>query len=383
MKILILSTVNGCSWAGTEEVWYQFAKVAIEKGHKIMLAADHEIAAAHQVSILKSKGLLVSSRRPFKPSRLYLVKQKIFDDHHAAIRWKPDICLINSGSPLDLEYCAYLREFVDCLVCPKAFFCHFNSDRLAVRDRGKLAGFFQEMDVLVFVNEANKLQLESQLATDFPKAKVILNSSRLRLSHPLPLPETEKVAFANVGRLDTYWKGQDILIEIFSTPNWSRRNWSLEFFGVGKDKAYLEKLIELRGLNGSAFLGGYEGSVQQIWENRSILLLPSRGEGTPLVVLEAMMCGRPVVATDVGGNSEIIHDGITGYISDAPTVKSFGRTLERAWAERKMWREMGANAHEHAKKLAMTKPADELLGVLENVLTERSGKHSSFQHLKN
>ena len=103
MKILIVSTITGCSWAGTEEVWYQFAKYALSQGHQVMLAADEQICCSEQVAELQRMGLLVSKRRMWRPTRLYLAKQKIRHDHFSAIKWCPDICLINAGSPLDLE----------------------------------------------------------------------------------------------------------------------------------------------------------------------------------------------------------------------------------------------------------------------------------------
>jgi len=44
-----------------------------------------------------------------------------------------------------------------------------------------------------------------------------------------------------------------------------------------------------------------------------------------------MLCARPVVATDVAGNSEVVEDGITGFLADAPTVRNLGNAMERLW----------------------------------------------------
>ena len=79
-----------------------------------------------------------------------------------------------------------------------------------------------------------------------------------------------------------------------------------------------------------------------------LLVLPSRAEGTPLALVEAMLCGRPAVITDVGGNAEWIADGRTGFVAEAASARSFGATLERAWLARADWQKMGLQARDVA-----------------------------------
>jgi glycosyltransferase involved in cell wall biosynthesis len=76
--------------------------------------------------------------------------------------------------------------------------------------------------------------------------------------------------------------------------------------------------------------------------------MPSRSEGTPLALVEAMICGRPSVVTDVGGNLEWVEEPRNGFIAEAPTVRSFGKALERAWMARDRWPSLGAAAREDA-----------------------------------
>lgn len=366
MKILVLSTISGCEWAGTEEVWCQFAELALSSGHQVMLAADYQVASNERVRAMQGNGLLVSSRRPFRPQRLYQLKEGLFPDHIAAVHWNPHVCLINAGSPLDLEFCPYLNFLLSRIQCKKVFFCHFNSDRLVFNNRTKTAQLLASMDGLVFVSESNKTLLENQLAREFSNACVIQNSSRIMLDSPLPYPSLDSIRFANVARLETFWKGQDLAIQIMSQQPWGDRRWCLDFFGTGKDREYILQLLDLRKLTSKARLCGYERSLESIWSSRHMLLLPSRGEGTPLVILEAMMCGRPVIATDVGGNSEIVEDGVTGYLAEAPTVRSFGKAMERAWESRSQWDTMGAMAYEKSTKYLKKNPAKLLMEYIAN-----------------
>ena len=46
--------------------------------------------------------------------------------------------------------------------------------------------------------------------------------------------------------------------------------------------------------------------VEEIWASNHVLVMPSRAEGFPLAIVEAMLCARPVLASDVAGNSEIV-----------------------------------------------------------------------------
>ena len=90
-----------------------------------------------------------------------------------------------------------------------------------------------------------------------------------------------------------------------------------------------------------------------------MLVLPSRYEGLPLALVEAMWCGRPAVVTDVGGNAEVCSDGETGFLSVAPTVELLDEALERAWAQRDNWQAMGRVARARAEKLIPRAPVEE------------------------
>jgi glycosyltransferase involved in cell wall biosynthesis len=86
------------------------------------------------------------------------------------------------------------------------------------------------------------------------------------------------------------------------------------------------------------------------------MVVPSRTEGLPLALVEAMLCGRPVVATDVAG-AEVIEDGVSGFLAEAPTVGCMGNALERFWARKEDAREIGATAAKRIRRLVPPDPA--------------------------
>jgi glycosyltransferase involved in cell wall biosynthesis len=51
-------------------------------------------------------------------------------------------------------------------------------------------------------------------------------------------------------------------------------------------------------------------------------------------MMEAMLCARPVIATDIAGHREVIEDGVTGFLADAPAASSISAALERFWERR-------------------------------------------------
>ncbi len=201
-----------------------------------------------------------------------------------------------------------------------------------------------------------------------PAARVILNPVRISLAEPLPWPAAGAIRFGSVARLETLWKGQDLLLEILSKPPWPSRDWLLSFFGEGPDHEHLKNAVKFFGLESRVTFRGYVRDLKEVWADHHALIMPSRGEGLPLAILEAMICGRPTVATDVGGNYEILEDGVSGFIAEAATPRSFGKTLETAWKEQSRWQQMGQTAHQFAKKLISSDPSRKLL----DYLTERS-----------
>ena len=135
-----------------------------------------------------------------------------------------------------------------------------------------------------------------------------------------------------------------MLVKALSLPAWSQRDWLLDIFGEGPFRSYYEELVAQLRLSDRVKFCGFQSDVRRIWASHHLLALTSQYEGTPLVIVEAMLLGRPVLATDVGGAREWVIDGQTGFLAQAPTVASVAAALERAWAARAGWEEIGAAA---------------------------------------
>ena len=112
-------------------------------------------------------------------------------------------------------------------------------------------------------------------------------------------------------------------------------------------------------------------NIADVWRDHHALVLPSRFEGLPLSIVEAMLSERPVIATDVAGNKELLQDDVTGFIAAAPTVMHLDEAMERAWQRRGEWRTIGRAAGEAARAVLPKDPArafaDKLLAVAETL----------------
>jgi glycosyltransferase involved in cell wall biosynthesis len=85
--------------------------------------------------------------------------------------------------------------------------------------------------------------------------------------------------------------------------------------GEGPTRAVVEADVARAGLQSQIAFAGDSREVEQILSKSHIFVLPSRWEGFPLTILEAMRAGLPVVASDVGGVREAVIDGHTGFLT--------------------------------------------------------------------
>ncbi|MEQ8896901.1 MAG: glycosyltransferase [Roseovarius sp.] len=136
-------------------------------------------------------------------------------------------------------------------------------------------------------------------------------------AEPGPMPEGG-LRLVNIGRLSEQ-KGQLILMPVMSRVAGAVEDAHLTLIGDGELRGALESEISARGLEREVTLAGWqtEEEVRAALAGCHALVLPSFAEGLPMVIMEAMAAGRPVIATYVAGIPELVQEGATGWLVPA------------------------------------------------------------------
>jgi glycosyltransferase involved in cell wall biosynthesis len=368
MKVAFISTVQGHHWPGSEYLWSACAERLLKMQHQVVVSASLDLREAKPIESLQSKGASVHLV-PAVSGRVSRIRQRFFNPFQHLSKQNLDLMVISSGSAYDPVYRPALGKFLCETNIPFVFICHFNAETFWVDDpmREMMATIYQKAKTTVFVSRDNQRLTERQLGMAIPRAEIIVPPLCLNLAEPLPWPG--KVAdapwrFACVARLESRWKGQDVLFEVLADDKWKSRNYTLSLFGQGAEESYLRKLSQFYGLEKKVVFAGFSNPTA-IWHEHHLQVLAARGEGGPMVITEGMMCGRVAVTTRCGFNADYILDGQTGFIAQFATPECFGANMEEAWNRREDWQAMGAMAHRSIKeKTADFNASERLLKLL-------------------
>lgn len=133
-----------------------------------------------------------------------------------------------------------------------------------------------------------------------------------------------------VGRLAAV-KGLPILLESLSCLKQQHPDILLTVIGDGSDRAYLEQMTADLDLKDNVKFVGYksQAEVRKYLEGGDVFVSSSFAEGVPVVLMEAMAAGVPVVAPQIAGISELVENGVSGYVVPAGDTVSLTQSIEK------------------------------------------------------
>lgn len=122
-------------------------------------------------------------------------------------------------------------------------------------------------------------------------------------------------------------KGFDNLIAAAASISSKTQGVGFVIFGEGPLRTQLTELIARNNLDEHFVLPGFSSDLEQLLPSADVFVIPSRTEGLPVVLLEAMSAGLPTVATVVGGIPEVIEDGVDGFLVPPNDVEQLSRMI--------------------------------------------------------
>lgn len=246
-------------------------------------------------------------------------------------RLRPDVVHINICTPWE---CA--TGLFAALTLPNARVVRVDQLPLRTTDAVKLwrtRALSLRVDAHVAVGEASARQMEDFYAlgrrsvVSIPNCVPEITQNPIPPSAPLPASGEgigEGLVIGSVGRLDAM-KGHDILLRAVAQLDGVR----VVILGEGGQRMDLEKLADELKVSDRLELPGWVDNPRAYLPQFDIFAMPSRSEGFPLAIVEAMLAARPVVATRVGSVAEAVTDGETGLLINKDDVEGLTAALRR------------------------------------------------------
>jgi len=361
MRLAFVTTMHGSRWGASEELWSQTAAQLQQAGHDVLASVVYWPRLSDNVRALAKQGISLKTHPSDRDGLARRIWNKATFSYRRSYdclkRFKPDLVVISQGyNSGGLDWARVCRE----VSIPYVIIVHCNGEHWPFADQelGNAVASYIAARKVFCVSRQNLDLLRLQLGEPLENGEVVWNPYKVLPDCIPDWPNESKVwRMACVGRLDLPHKGQDLLVRILARPEWRERPIELNLLGEGPYEQSLRRLCRMLDLNNVHFRGYVKG-VRAIWEQNHLLVQPSRYEGVPITVIEAMLCGRPAVVTDVGRTAELCVDNETAFIAPEATISSFGHALERAWQRREDWLLVGRAARARAEKLVPRNPVN-------------------------
>jgi sugar transferase (PEP-CTERM/EpsH1 system associated) len=155
----------------------------------------------------------------------------------------------------------------------------------------------------------------------------------------------------------------------------AKRRLRLVMIGEGPLREKVRRLLAEAGVGDLAWLPGERDDVPRMMRCFDLFVLPSLAEGISNTILEAMASGLPVLATDVGGNPELVAPGVTGSLVPRNDAASMARAMRTYVESAELCRSQGANARRTIeRRFGMEAMAGAYMAVYDNMLAHGASR---------
>jgi len=170
-------------------------------------------------------------------------------------------------------------------------------------------------------------------------------------------------------------KGIDILIRAFNEVKKSISDSNLFIAGSGEEESNLKNLVKKLDLESDIkFLGFVKGDKKfSLIKSANILVLPSVWESLPIAVLEGMACGKPIIASNVGGIPYLVDEGVNGFLVRPGEVKELSDKIIKVLKNKKLQKSMGKASLKMSEDFEWSKIAEKTYKVYKEIVEEYKG----------
>jgi glycosyltransferase involved in cell wall biosynthesis len=322
--VRIVQFVENLARGGLERMAVDLALELSRRGHQVSFVCLHDPGAL--AAEAEAAGLSVTALR--KPPGFSLKTLYTLVRHFRSLR--PDVVHTHNGGVHHYAAVAARLAGVQCLVCTR----HgpVSSTGVPYNER-----WFRMVspwtDRIFHVSEHTRRHLIEAGGLPLERSEVLHNGILLEryTSRPAQVgAHYPSLRFGTLGRMVPV-KGHSILLEAFATVAAALPGATLRITGGGVLQPELEAQARQLGLQDRVFIEDLNPDAPGVLANLDAFVFPSLNEGLPLVILEAMACGLPIVSTLVGGVPEVAPDGEAAwYCPPGDAAALAGRMLEAA-----------------------------------------------------
>jgi 1,4-alpha-glucan branching enzyme len=222
---------------------------------------------------------------------------------------------------------------------------------------------------LVIVNSQAVRQELADRDLPFHRIEVVSNGVDAQVYRPAPDWPADDGYVLFVGRLVPQ-KGVELLLRAFGVILYRCPQSRLVIVGDGEQELYLKRVARYLGFPHRVTFANWQTgpALVHLYQRAQVVAMPSYYEPFGIVALEAMSCGRPVVATRVGGLAEVIEDGLQGYLVPVGDHLTLARRLVYLILNSERRRQMGQAARVRAAEFSWSNVGSRTLTLYESVV---------------
>lgn len=337
MKIVHVITRSDTIGGGAHRHVFELSLELIKRGEQAIVLAGgrgafSELLESHTIPYVSIKHLV-------RPINIFRDLLSIFEIRAVLKKLQPDLVSTHSAKA---GWLARIAAFS--LGIPAIYTVHgwaFNEDistlkKLLFVNLERLISKITCMIILVSkydYNSARKYSIGSKL-----KLRVIHNG--VHDIHTLGRHDSNYINLIMVARFE---KPKDHLTLLNSLLLLKNKKWKLDFVGDGPDLNICRQFVKDNSLDSKVKFLGLRDDVPALLNHYDIFILSSTKEGLPLSIIEAMSVGLPVVATNVGGNSELVDNNETGFLVERSDAISLANKLDILIGDESLRGRMGCN----------------------------------------